>query len=74
MNLFTAIQRILPMLNLWKILFIMYKGVIMSLPGTFKSLKKDGTVYQSGYNFRTKKSGVRPVICIKKDYITSLNG
>ena len=55
MNLFTAIQRILPMLNLWKILFIMYKGVIMSLPGTFKSLKKDGTVYyRSSITFKNK--------------------
>ena len=34
-----------------------------------KVVKKDGTVYHSGYNFRTKKSGVRPVICVKKDFI-----
>jgi len=37
-----------------------------------KVVKKDGTIYNSGYNFRTKKSGVRPVICVKKDFIASI--
>jgi len=38
-----------------------------------KVVKKDGSIYHSGYNFRTKKSGVRPVICVKKDDIMSKN-
>lgn len=37
-----------------------------------KVVKKDGSVYNSGYNFRTKKSGVRPVICVKKEFLTSV--
>ncbi len=37
-----------------------------------KVVKKDGTIYNSGYNFRTKKSGVRPVVCVHKDFLTSL--
>lgn len=37
-----------------------------------KVIKKTGAVYSSGYNFRTKKSGVRPVICISRDYIKEL--
>lgn len=35
-----------------------------------KVVKKDGSIYNSGYNFRTKKSGVRPVICVKKDFLS----
>lgn len=31
-----------------------------------KVVKKDGSIYNAGYNVRTKKSGVRPVIRIKK--------
>ena len=37
-----------------------------------KVIKKDGTIYNSGYNFRTKKSGVRPIIHVTKDYIESI--
>lgn len=38
-----------------------------------KVVKKDGSIYNSGYNYRTKKSGVRPIICVNKDFITSIN-
>lgn len=37
-----------------------------------KVVKKDGTIYHSGYNFRVKKSGVRPVICLRKEFVVAL--
>lgn len=37
-----------------------------------KVVKKDGSIYNSGYNFRTKKSGVRPVVCVSKEFVISL--
>ncbi len=39
-----------------------------------KVVKKDGSVYHGGYNFRAKKSGVRPVIRVKKEFISAING
>lgn len=41
----------------------------VSMGALQKVVKKNGTVYAGGYNFRTKKSGVRPVICIPKDFL-----
>ena len=38
-----------------------------------KVVKKDGTIYNSGYNFRTKRSGIRPVIRVKKEFITAVS-
>ncbi len=35
-------------------------------------IRRDGTVSPSGYNVRTKKSGVRPVIVVTKDELLSL--
>ncbi len=37
-----------------------------------KIIKKNGTVYNSGYNYRIKKCGVRPVITVHKDIISDL--
>lgn len=37
-----------------------------------KVVKKDGSIYNSGYNYRTKKSGVRPVVTITKDCLSAI--
>ncbi len=37
-----------------------------------KVIKKNGTTYNSGYNYRIKKCGVRPIICVHKDSIEEL--
>jgi len=37
-----------------------------------KVMDKDGSVYHNGYNNRTKKSGVRPLIRIGKDFFATL--
>lgn len=41
----------------------------MNMGALQKVVKKTGTIYSSGYNFRTKKSGVRPVIRISRELI-----
>ncbi|MBQ9735968.1 MAG: toll/interleukin-1 receptor domain-containing protein [Clostridia bacterium] len=41
----------------------------ISMGALQKVVKKNGTVYAGGYNFRTKKSGVRPVICVPKAFL-----
>lgn len=38
-----------------------------------KVVKKEGTIYSSGYNFRAKRSGVRPVIRVDKEFIKKTN-
>lgn len=37
-----------------------------------KTVRKNGTVYNSGFNSRTSKAGVRPVVEIQKEDITKL--
>lgn len=38
-----------------------------------KVVKKEGTIYNSGYNVRAKRSGVRPVIRVDKNFIKKTN-
>ena len=44
----------------------------MNMGALQKVIKKNGAIYSSGYNFRTKKSGVRPVITVHRDFIEKL--
>ncbi len=44
----------------------------MSLGSLQKVMKKDGKVFSSGYNIRTKRSGVRPVIVLSKDNVLKM--
>jgi hypothetical protein len=43
----------------------------ISMGALQRVIKKNGSVYSSGYNFRTKKSGVRPVIRVHKDTLAA---
>lgn len=39
-----------------------------------KVMKKNGTIYNNGYNFRAKRSGVRPVISVHRNALAALTG
>ena len=44
----------------------------ISMGALQRVIKKNGTIYMGGYNFRTKKSGVRPVLRLPTDLLSSL--
>ena len=43
----------------------------VSMGALQRVIKKNGTVYMGGYNFRTKKSGVRPVVRLHADALAT---
>lgn len=45
---------------------------VMAQGALQKVVKKDGKVFDAGYNMRTKKSGIRPVIVVDQAVMTSI--